>query len=132
MKRKYYSNRTGKNPEASRYELPMFVKLFKAVDLDFLKNGYFSENSGDVPGKLGADIEAQMFIDLKKPDLWPIEEKCNNYSEDDLFDVIEFLYDYVSEPIDRGFPQYDYDYQTFDRETGKQEFRDSMNKLLCD
>jgi hypothetical protein len=132
MNRKYYSNRTGKNPEASRYELPMLVKLFNAVYLDFLKNGYFYENSGEVPGKLGADIEAQMLIDLKKPDLWPIEEKCNNYSEDDLFDVIEFLYDYVSKPIERRFLEYEYDYQTFDRETGKQEFRDSMNKLLCD
>ena len=132
MNRKYYSNRTGRNPEASRYELPMLVKLFNAVYLDFLKNGYFSENSGEVPGKLGADIEAQMFIDLKKPDLGPIEEKCNNYSEDDLFDVIEFLYDYVSKPIERRFLEYEYDYQTFDREIGKQEFRDSMNKLLCD
>jgi len=132
MNRKYYSNRTGRNPEASRYELPMLVKLFNAVYLDFLKNGYFSENSGEVPGKVGADIEAQMFIDLKKPDLGPIEEKCNNYSEDDLFDVIEFLYDYVSKPIERRFLEYEYDYQTFDRETGKQEFRDSMNKLLCD
>jgi len=134
MSRKYYSNRTGKNPEASRYELPRFVDLFKAVYLDFLKNDYFYENSGDVPGKLGADIEAQMFIKLKKPDLWPIEEKCNNYSEDDLFDVIEFLYDCVSEPIhryDEWSNHGDY-YDTFDRETGKQEFRDSMNQLWRD
>ena len=67
--KKYYSHRTGKNPEASRYELPMFVELFKAVYVDFLNNDYFHENSGAVPGKLGADIEAQMFIKLKKHDL---------------------------------------------------------------
>ncbi|MEG4588167.1 hypothetical protein QUA54_23540 [Microcoleus sp. MOSTC5] len=134
MSRKYYANRTGKNPEASRYELPRFVELFKAVYLDFLKNDYFYENSGDVPGKLGSDIEAQMFIKLKKPDLWPIEEKCNNYSEDDLFDVIEFLYDRVSQPI-HGYDEWSNhgdSYDTFDRETGKQEFRDSMNQLLRD
>ena len=131
MNRKYYSNR--KNPDASRLDLPMLVNLFKAVYLDFLKNDYFYENSGDVPGKLGADIKAQMFIKLKKPDLWPIEEKCNNYSEDDLFDVIEFLYDNVSKPIDIRFPKNgNYYYETFDMETGKQEFRDSMNQLLCD
>lgn len=113
----------------------MFVKLFKAVYLDFLKNDYFYENSGDVPGKLGADIEAQMFIKLKKPDLWPIEEKCNNYSEDDLFDVIEFLYDCVSEPIHRRYDEWSNhgdSYDTFDRETGKQEFRDIINQILCD
>ena len=103
MNRKYFSHR--KNPEASRYELPMFVELFKAVYLDFLNNDYFYEKSRAVAGKLGADIKAQMFIKLKKPDLWPIEEKCNNYSEDDLFDVIEFLYDNVSKPIDLRFPQ---------------------------
>jgi hypothetical protein len=132
MSRKYYSSR--KNPEASRYELPTFVKLFQAVYLDFLKNDYFYENSGDVPGKLGADIKAQMFIKLKKPDLWPIEEKCNNYSEDDLFDVIEFLYDFVSEPIHRydEWSHHGDSYDTFDRETGKQEFRDRINELLCD
>ncbi|MEG4862911.1 MULTISPECIES: hypothetical protein [unclassified Microcoleus] len=131
MSRKYYSHRTGKNPDASRFDLPIFVKLFKAVYLEFLKNGYFSENSGDVPSKLGADIEAQMFIDLKKPDLWPIEEKCNNYSEDDLFDVIEFLYDCVSKHI-HGYDGWD-DYEDYyDTLAGQQEFRERINQLLCD
>lgn len=132
MKRKYYSSRAGKNPDASRLDLPRFVTFFKAFYLEFLKNDYFYENSGDVPGKLGSDIEAQMLLAIRKPDLWPIEEKCNNYSEDDLFDVIEFLYDRVSKPIDRRFPQYDDCYLTSDRETGKQEFRDRINQLLCD
>jgi len=131
MSRKYFSHR--KNPDASRLDLPMLVNLFKTVYLDFLKNDYFYENSGDVPGKLGSDIEAQMLLAIRKPDLWPIEEKCDNYSEDDLFDVIEFLYDRVSKPIDLRFPNNgDYYYETLDRETGKQEFRDSMNQLLCD
>src|SRR6476469_1533151 len=131
MSRKYFSHR--KNPDASRLDLPMLVNLFKTVYLDFLKNDYFYENSGDVPGKLGSDIEAQMLLAIRKPDLWPIEEKCDNYSEDDLFDVIEFLYDRVSKPIDLRFPNNgDYYYETLDRETGQQEFRDSMNQLLCD
>ena len=105
MNRKYYSSRAGKNPDASRLDLPRFVTFFKAFYIEFLKNDYFYENSGDVPGKLGSDIEAQMFLDIRKPDLWPIEEKCNNYSEDDLFDVIEFLYYNVSKPIDLRFPK---------------------------
>ncbi|WP_333126893.1 hypothetical protein [Microcoleus sp. Pol11C3] len=79
MSRKYYSNRTGKNSEASRYELPMFVKLFKIVYLDFLNKDYFQQNFSCQ----GADIEAQMFLAIRKSDLSPIEEKCNNYSEDD-------------------------------------------------
>ena len=128
--KKYYSHRTGKNPEAIRYELPMLVKLFKTLYLDFLNKDYFQQNFGD----LGADIEAQMFLAIRKSDLWPIEEKCNNYSEDDLFDVIEFLYDCVSEPIHRydEWSNHGDSYDTFDRETGKQEFRDRINELLCD
>ena len=130
MNRKYYSNRTGKNPEAIRYELPMFVKLFKTLQLDFLNKDYFQHNFGD----LGADIEAQMFLAIRKSDLWPIEEKCNNYSEDDLFDVIEFLYDCVSKPIHRydEWSNHGDSYDTFERKTGKQEFRDRINQLLCD
>jgi hypothetical protein len=128
MNRKYYSNR--KNPDASRLDLPMFLKLFKAFYLDFLNKDYFQQNFGD----LGADIEAQMFLAIRKSDLWPIEEKCNNYSEDDLFDVIEFLYDCVSKPIHRydEWSNHGDSYDTFERETGKQEFRDRINQLLCD
>jgi hypothetical protein len=75
-----------------------------------------------------------MLLAIRKPDLWPIEKKCNNYSEDDLFDVIEFLYDNVSKPIDGFFHEYCgyYHYHTFDIETGKQEFRDRINEFLCD
>lgn len=134
MNRKYYSSRASKNPDASRLDLPRFVTFFKAFYLEFLNNDYFYENSGDVPGKLGADIEAQMFLAIRKSDLWPIEEKCNNYSEDDLFDVIEFLYDCVSKPIHRydEWSNHGDSYDTFDMETGKQEFRDRINQLLCD
>ena len=46
MKRKYYSSRAGKNPDASRLDLPRFVTFFKAFYLEFLKNDYFYENSG--------------------------------------------------------------------------------------
>jgi hypothetical protein len=130
MSRKYFSQR--KNPDASRLDLPMLVKLFKTLYLDFLKNDYFYAKYGAVPGKLGADIGAQMFLAIRKPDLYPVEEKCNNYSEDDLFDVIEFLYDCVSKHI-HGYDKYlgEYD-DVYDTSAGKQEFRDRINEFLCD
>ena len=130
MSRKYFSQR--KNSDASRLDLPMLVNLFKTVYLDFLKNDYFYAKYGAVPGKLGADIGAQMFLAIRKPDLYPVEEKCNNYSEDDLFDVIEFLYDCVSKHI-HGYDKYLDEYDDFyDTSAGKQEFRDRINHLLCD
>jgi hypothetical protein len=97
--------------------------------------GYFCVDGGDVPGKLGSDIETQMFRAIRKPDLWPIQEKCKSYSEDDLFDVIEFLYDHVSKPIDGYLHSYGncgYHYDTFDKKIGQQEFRDGINQILCD
>ncbi|MDB9437426.1 hypothetical protein PN450_11610 [Dolichospermum lemmermannii CS-548] len=140
--RRYYSIRTGKNPDVSRYDLPILLRLFSNFYLEFLNKDYFQEDFGyycvdheDVPGKLGSDIEAQMFRAIRKPELWPIQEKCKSYSEDDLFDVIEFLYDHVSKPIDGYFHSYNdcgYHYHTFDKKTGQQEFRDGINQILCE
>jgi len=65
--------------------------------------------------------------------LWPIQQKFKSYSEDDLFDVIEFLYDHVSKPIDGYCHTYcGYHYNTFDKKTGQQEFRDGISQILCD
>jgi hypothetical protein len=140
--RRYYSIRTGKNPDASRYDLPILLRLLSDFYLEFLNKDYFQEDfgyycvdAGDVSGKLGSDIEAQMFRAIRKPDLWPIQEKYKSYSEDDLFDVIEFLYDHVSKPIDGYFHSYSgcgYHYDTFDKKTGQQEFRDGINQILRD
>ncbi len=74
--RRYYSIRTGKNPNASRYDLPILLRLFNDFYLEFLNKDYFQENfgyycvdAGNVSGKLGSDIEAQMFRAIRKPDL---------------------------------------------------------------
>jgi len=138
--RKYYSTRTGKNPDASLYDLPILLRLFSDFYLEFLNKDYFQEDfgylcedAGEVSGKLGSDIEAQMFRAIRKPDLWPIQQKFKSYSEDDLFDVIEFLYDHVSKPIDGYCHTYcGYHYNTFDKKTGQQEFRDGISQILCD
>ncbi len=120
--RRYYSIRTGKNPNASRYDLPILLRLFNDFYLEFLNKDYFQENfgyycvdAGNVSGKLGSDIEAQMFRAIRKPDLWPIQEKYKSYSEDDLFDIIEFLYDHVSKPIDGYLHSYNQGYFILDR-----------------
>ena len=140
--RKYYSTRIGKNPDVSLYDLPILLRLFSDFYLEFLNKDYFQEDfgylcedAGEVSGKLGSDIEAQMFRAIRKPDLWPIQQKFKSYSEDDLFDVIEFLYDHVSKPIDGYFHSYNacgYHYDTFDKKTGQQEFRDNISQILCD
>ncbi|MEH2044306.1 hypothetical protein [Nostoc sp.] len=142
VNRRYYSTRTGKNPDAVRFDLPMLCRLFRDIYFEFRSNDYFQEafgyewvDEGEVAGKLGGDIEAQMFRSLRKPNLWQIQDKCLNYSEDDFFDVIELLHDWVSKPIDglhHTYANCGWHYHTFDKKGGQKEFRDKINDIICD
>lgn len=74
---------------------------------------------------------AHLALKLNKGHLWPIEDFWETYSEEDLFDVIEFLYLYVSKPTNwssahAGCAHYD----EFDRDAGRQEFRSRINETL--
>lgn len=139
-KRAYYSIRTGKNPDAVKFDLSMLLRLFREIYILLLSKGYFQEafgydcvDEGEVRGELGSDIEAQMFRKLRKPGLWPIGDRYTDYSEDDLFDVVEFLYDCVSKPVDGYYHDYadcGMHYSEFDKASGQQEFRQEINELL--
>ncbi|MHC5613612.1 MAG: hypothetical protein ACYTXA_22090 [Nostoc sp.] len=142
VNRQYYSARIGKNPEVISLDLSMLSRLFRDIYLEFMSNDYFQEafgyeciDDGKVLGKLGSDMEAQMFRALRKPNLWPIQNKCLNYSEDDFFDVIELLHDWISKPID-GFEHKWNDcgwhYNIFDKELGQKEFRDKINEIISE
>ncbi|MCJ7492198.1 MAG: hypothetical protein MUP15_08625 [Dehalococcoidia bacterium] len=90
MEREYYSARSGKR-EPEKVDLPMLLRLFRSDYVRFRQGGYFDGHY--VAGTFGDDIGAEMFRRLGKADLWPIETRCKEYSEEVLFDVIEFLYD---------------------------------------
>jgi hypothetical protein len=140
--RRYYSVRTGKNTSAAQLELPMLRRLFYTIYSEFSSNFYFQEamgyeciDEGIVAGRLAQDIEAAMFKRLRKFDLWPIDEKYMAYSEDDLFDVMEFLYDCVSKPVDGRYHSYascGWHYNVFDPATGRAEYRLEVNAILQD
>jgi len=143
-KRPYYSIRTGKNPYFQGIDLPFLKRLFCDLYLSFLRRDYFQEvfgytcvDAGDVPGKLGDDIEAQILRNLRKTNLWPIQDKCSDYSEDDLFDVIELLYDWISRPVPQdgdyhSWNQCGWHYSVFDQQAGREEFRQEINEILRD
>src|SRR5690606_29055044 len=66
-------------------------------------------------------------------ELWPIREKLDSYSEDDLFDMIEFLHDHCSKPIDGYYHQYNncgYHYDTFNDLDGQKFYRTTINTIL--
>jgi len=139
--RTYYSIRTGKNPQC-KYDISILRRLFCETYKYFLRKDYFQEafgfectDAGYIEGTLGGDLEAQIFRRLRKFELWPIEYKASEYSEDDLFDVIEFLFDYISKPVDGHYHDWNqcgYHFYSFDREKGRQEFRSEINEFLLD
>ncbi len=106
--------------------------------------GYFDESfgfdcvdQGHVPGKLGPDIESKIFEATLTENLWPITKSHVGafYDEDDLFDVIEFLFDAVSRPLKEGGRFHDWNncgwhYLKFNRREGREHFRTKTNDLL--
>jgi hypothetical protein len=143
--RGYYSVRTGKHPDGAKLTLLNFKKMFKTVYRSFDRTGYFQEyfgydcidadsGSGKVAGRLGEDIEGALLVALRKEQMWPLEVYIDDYSEDDLFDIIEYIYDHISKPIDgyhHGFGNCGMHYSTFNRQAGRDEFRSTLNPILA-
>ncbi|MBW1617040.1 MAG: hypothetical protein JRJ49_11065 [Deltaproteobacteria bacterium] len=78
------------------------------------------------------DVESDILLKIRKESLWPINKFIENYSEDDLFDIIEFLHIHVSKPINAVWDGYleinccD----EFDKAEGQKEFREKINEIL--
>ncbi len=141
-KRSYYSVRTGKKSDDAKVDLDVVKRIFHAIYVDFTNKDYFQEafgkdcvDAGLIPGIVGVDPELYVLKKLRKPNLWSIEDNYENYFEDDLFDVIELLYDLVSKPLEGTFHSWGncgWHYETFDRDAGRLEFRSDINEILAD
>lgn len=140
MPRKYYSVRAGKkNPEM---DLSSLRKLFLSIYQEFSNKAYFDESlddycgdSGGSSGKVG-DVGAYILRKIRKDNLWPIGKYSENFSEEDIFDLIEFLFDHVSAPEGDSGALHSfyghYHYSRFDQEKGRDEFRETINEILED
>jgi hypothetical protein len=87
------------------------------------------------PGTGGRDIEAYILRKVRKLGLWPVNVRIADYTEDDLFDMIEFLYDHVSQGVDGYHHRHDgcgMHYNSFDRAAAKAPYRIEMNELLAE
>ncbi len=137
----YYSMRTGKNPTPARFDLPAARDMFQKLFLYFEDEGYFQEalgyecvDEGFVPGSLGADLQGTVLLELRKENLTPIRDRIFEYSEEDLFDMVEFLYDHCSKPTQRHFHNFNncgWHCQAFDSDVGREEFRQKTNRVLA-
>ena len=140
MDRSYYSQRAGRGPASATLGLQDLKRIFKAQFDQLESEGYFQEylgfqcvDAGFVPGSIGTDLEAELLLTLRKPNLWPVHSTIDDWSEDDLFDMVEFLYDHISKPTKRHFHDYSgcgWHCSEFDRDAGRLEYRQKINRLL--
>lgn len=136
----YYSVRTGKNPLAVKLDLPTVKRLFATIYRSLDGEGYFQEalgyecvDAGFIPGRLGHDLDGVLLLELRKAGMTPIWTRIEGYTEDDLFDIIEFLYENCSKPTQRTYHSWDscgWHCTAFDREAGRTEFREKANRVL--
>src|SRR5437016_621614 len=140
MDRSYYSQRAGRGPASATLGLQDLKRIFKAQFDQLESEGYFQKylgfqcvDAGFVPGSIGTDLEAELLLTLRKPNLWPVHSTIDDWSEDDLFDMVEFLYDHISKPTKRHFHDYSgcgWHCSEFDRDAGRLEYRQKINRLL--
>ena len=117
-------------------------ELFLSMFQDFAREGYFQESmgyscvdAGEVPGTMGPDIAGFFLRAVRKRNIYPFHEHCPSWAEEDLFDVIEVLYDCVSKPVEGSYHDYGdcgWHYHKFDRDAGRAEYRDEVNHHLGD
>ena len=140
-RRTYYAERNGKGPAGGRLDLNALKTLYKAEYERWDEEGYFQEQFGFwcvdadmIKGKLGSNIDARMLFSLGREGLWPIRDKIASYTEEDLFSVVEFLFDHISKPLGGTMHQYGgcgMHWETFDVPAGQAEYRATLNVLLA-
>src|ERR1041385_3916861 len=136
----YYSVRTGKHPLGGALDLPTVLRVLSGTYERLEDEGYFQEalgfecvDAGFIAGTAGKDLGGYVLFELRKTPLLPFRSKLQEYSEDDLFDVLEFLYEHVSKPTKRTYHSWDdcgWHCQEFDRSEGRAEFREKVNRVL--
>lgn len=139
MTHTYYSQRAGSHPHPDGLPFADIVDLFKRVYAELAEDGYFTEafgfecvDAGWVEGKI-RDVGLELLLTVRKNNLWPISSNADSYNEDDLFDLIEFLYQHVSKPIDGTFHSWNncgMHWTAFNRAEGQSGYREKINRIL--
>jgi len=132
MTRRYYSSR--KQPGHITLE-ELYVKL-RSLYLLFRDKNYFKGKAGITSTDFPDAVMHEAAIALTfQP--FPFKWRVEDLTEDHVFDTLEFLYDHVSRPgewvsmtSETGFNYYDY--EDYDDNAGRAEFRQTANSFLAD
>jgi hypothetical protein len=135
----YYSQRAGLGPHPDGLPLKDVVDFFVRIFDQLCEDGYFHEafgyqcvDEGFIPGAV-RDPSLEILLAVRKRDLWPIQIHSGNYSEDDFFDMIEFLFQHVSKPVSGSYHSWNNcgtHWNVFDQEAGRKEFCEKTNVAL--
>ncbi len=140
--RQYFSSRTGKLQGKKELTIEFLRKLFYSTFQSFENKGYFQEyfgidcTDGFQPGKCG-NMDSYLLRKIRKENLFPISKYHNRYTEDDIFDMIEFLFDHISEPVEASGHYHSWNdcgnhYSDFKEGSSKQEYLMDVNDYLKD
>lgn len=141
IKRNYYSVRTGKINPDNKIDFEVLKQLFLMSYKILDRGGYFQKyfgidcSDGFIEGQLGDEINAYVFINLRKENLFPVYTKLKDYNEDDFFDVLEFLHDHCSKGINGYYHNWNncgHHYDEFNDSEGQKYFREIINPIIRD
>lgn len=139
MNHSYYSQRKGTNPNPTGLPIEDIANMFVRIYDQLREDGFFDEafgfecvDDGYISGTV-RDVELEILLRIRKSGLWPLGENAPNYSEDDFFDMVEFLFQHVSEPVDGSYHSWNncgMHWETFSKDQGQTKFRERVNDLL--
>lgn len=130
LEHRYYSERNNLTDDLITYTLEDLCELFSKFFSSMWEEGFFVEAFGPLDdyhdnGTVG-DVDLEIQLTIRKKDLWPIHNNYHRYNENDLFDMIEFMFQHVSKKIVGTRPQVD----SYVKTAGRVEYRNRINRLL--
>lgn len=140
----YFSEQRGVRKQ---YDLPELRKQLKGIYNYFEAQKYFAEwagyacvdaRNGWAAGTAGDDIGAAVFVAVERDDLYPIDPTGENtyqpWSEDQVFDMVQFLGTVISKPTETYYHSWNecgHHPTAFDRQAGLDEYRAMVNRALA-
>lgn len=142
LERTYWSERQGRRPGGAIGQAAvrrLFVVLVQDFDRRNLLQehfGYECVDAGYVPGLMGEEIGDRILLDLGREISWPLSSaEVQAWDEDTLFDMVEYLYDRVSQGDETagGFHSYSgcgWHYSRFHAKSAQDEYRGRINTIF--
>src|SRR5208283_2966818 len=139
MDRAIYSIRQGTNENKDGLPLEDIKGMFLKTYHQMYEDGFFHESFGftcvDEGFQNGTveDPDLDILLKVRKKQLWPISQYLQFYSEDGLFDMVEYLFINVSKPIDGHYHSWNdcgMHWETFNKNDGQIQFVIKINEIL--